>query len=120
MFAALTQSGGAPLTRAALHRNWQEYLNWARQNPQRRKVMHMLLEAGLVSAEARAAANALGAGHWATIADAHERGVIRGPSVEYIARLIFFHLDLVIDMAVCGDDEADAFDMLCRSIGLST
>ena len=119
MFEALTQSDDAPLNRKTLHRNWCDYLEWARGNPQRLQVMHLLLDAGLVSPATRAAVDRLGAWFWAWITDARDRRVIRGPSVDYIARLIFFHLDLVIEMALDGNDEAIAFDMLCNSIGLS-
>lgn len=119
MFEALTHSDDAPLNRAKLHRNWCDYLEWARGHPQHRQVMHLLLDAGLVSPATRAAVDRLGAWYWVWITEARDRGVIRGPSVDYIARLIFFHLDLVIEMTLDGTDEGIAFDMLCNSIGLS-
>lgn len=81
--------------------------------------MHLLLDAGLVSPAMRETVDRLGAWYGVWISDALARGAIRGPSVDYIARLIFFHLDLVIEMALEGHEEALAFDMLCNSIGLS-
>lgn len=119
MFAALTLWDGAPMTHARLYCNWCEYLEWARGNPHHRQVMHLLLDAGLVSPTMRATVDRLGAWYGVWITDALVRGVIRGPSVDYVARLVFFHLDLVIEMALDGNDEALAFDMLCHSIGLS-
>ena len=119
MFDALTHSDDAPLTHETLHRNWCDYLEWARGNPHHRQVMHLLLDAGLVSPTMRAAVDRLGTWYGVWITDALARGVIRGPSVDYVARLVFFHLDLVIEMALDGNDEALAFDMLCHSIGLS-
>ena len=119
MFEALTHSGDAPFDRETLYSNWCDYLEWARRVPHHRQIMHLLLDAGLVSPTMRGTVDRLGERYWLWMIDAVAQGVIRGPSVEYVARLLFFHLDLVIDMALEGDDEALAFDMLCRSIGLS-
>jgi AcrR family transcriptional regulator len=119
MFAALIHSGSAPFDRAHLHRNWQGYLNWALAHPQDRDVMHLLLDAGLVSAKTRAAIDKLAAPHGAWVQSALDRGVIRGPSVAFIGRLIFFQLDLVITENLERADADLAFDMLCNSIGLT-
>lgn len=119
MFAALTQPDGAPMTHETLYRNWCEYLEWARGNPRHREIMHLLLDAGLVSPAMRVTVDRLGAWYGIWISDALNQSIIRGPSVNYIARLIFFHLDLVIEMALEGHEEALAFDMLCHAIGLS-
>lgn len=119
MFDRLTHSGDAPFDRETLHCNWCDYLAWARRNPHHRLIMHLLLEAGLVSPGMQTRVIALGERSRVWIAGALTRGVIRGPNGDYVARLIFFHLDLVIDMALDGTDEDLAFDMLCRSIGVS-
>jgi len=119
MFDALTHSGDAPFDRETLYRNWCDYLGWARRAPHHRQIMHLLPDAGLVSPTMRGTVDGLGEPYRLWITDALARGAIRGPSVDYVARLLFFHLDLVIEMALVGDDEALAFDMLCHSIGLS-
>lgn len=119
MLDALSHSGDAQFDQETMYCNWCDYLEWARRNPHHRRIMHLLLEAGLVSFAMRATVDALSERHRLWITDALARGAIRGPNVDYIARLVFFHLDLVIDMALDGNDEALAFDMLCRSIGLS-
>ena len=49
-----------------------------------------------------------------------DAGVIRGPNVAFIGKLVFFQLDLVITENLTGSDEDLAFEMLCNSIGLKT
>lgn len=119
MFGALTHADGDPFTRATVHRNWCDYLAWARRHPHHRRIMHLLLDAGLVSAAMRERVDALGARYGQWIAGALDDGVIRAPGLDFAVRLIFFHLDLVLDMDLPADDEAVAFDMLCSSIGLT-
>jgi hypothetical protein len=81
--------------------------------------MHLLLDAGLASAETKAEVDMLAAPHGVWVQEALDAGVIRGPSVNFIGRLILFQLDLVITENL-SDTEADlAFDMLCTSIGLT-
>jgi AcrR family transcriptional regulator len=119
MFAALAHSGSAPFTRENLYANWRGYLDWATTHPERRRIMHLLLDAGLASAETKAEVDMLAAPHGVWVQEALDAGVIRGPSVNFIGRLILFQLDLVITENL-SDTEADlAFDMLCTSIGLT-
>ncbi|MEL6959005.1 MAG: TetR/AcrR family transcriptional regulator [Pseudomonadota bacterium] len=119
MSNALSVPEDRSFTRATMRPNWDGYLTWATANPTHHKAMHVLLESGLASPDARAAADA----HFAEMAmwmnDALAAGQVRGPNIEFITKLIFFHLDLVIDQNLTGADEAMAFDMLCQSIGVS-
>lgn len=118
MFAALVHSGPAPLDRARLYANWQGYLAWARANPDQRAVMHLLAEAGLVSETARKEMDTLAAPHAAWVHRALDSGAIRGPSASFVAKLVFFQIDLVITENL-PDPEADlAFAMLCNALGL--
>lgn len=119
MFNALTYAHGAEYSRVNLRQNWCDYLAWARQKPFHRQVMHLLVDAGLVSEFAKVEIARLAAPHDAWIRDAFAHGKIRGPSVEYITKLIFYQIDLVVAEDLEGDDEALAFQMLCQSIGLS-
>ena len=119
MFAAAAHSGDAPFTRATVRDNWNGYLAWARANPGRRRVMHLLLDAGLASAAAQAQVDALAAPHAVWIQTALDRGIIRGPDVRFLGQLFFFHLDQLIDQRLSADAEDLAFDMLCASIGLT-
>lgn len=119
MFDSQTHKQGSPFTRETVRRNWLDYIGWARRRPHDRAIMHLLLDAGLVSPAMRQKVEAMGAPYGQWIADALDQGVIRAPSVAYVSRLVFFHFDLVIDMALDGADEEMAFDMLCNSIGLS-
>lgn len=120
MFEALPADKSAPLTKAAIRTNWDGYFDWARSAPAHREIMHLLLDAGLASAEARAEIDALAAPHAAWMTQAWMAGTIQGPSVAFISGLIFHYLDLVLTEHLTGDDEALAFDMLCKSIGLTT
>lgn len=119
MLASLTHAHGAPFNRETVQRNWSDYLAWARRHPQERRIMHLLLDAGLVSLATRQEIDALGAPYGAWVAEALDQGTIRGPNVDYIVRLIFFHLDLVIDMSLDEGAAAMAFDMFCNCIGLT-
>ncbi|MEO1480798.1 MAG: TetR/AcrR family transcriptional regulator [Myxococcota bacterium] len=119
MFNSVPHFGDAPFNRTHLRANWDGYLAWAEQNPRTRRVMHLLLDAGLASAETQAEVNAIAAPHGAWLQDALNRGTIRGPSVSFIGRLIFFQLDLVINEKLDAAGEELAFDMLCTAIGLT-
>ena len=119
MFAAIPHAGDDPFNRAAVRDNWDGYLAWARGNPEARRVMHLLLDAGLASAETRARIDVIAAPHAAWLQHALEKDLIRGPSVSFIGRVIFFQLDLVITEALDRADEDLAFEMLCTAIGLS-
>jgi AcrR family transcriptional regulator len=119
MFATLVHSGSAPFDRARLYDNWQGYLAWARANPDQRAVMHLLAEAGLVSETARNEMDRLAAPHAAWVNGALESGAIRGPSASFVAKLVFFQIDLVITESL-PEPEADlAFAMLCNALGLA-
>lgn len=119
MFAAMSAAIATPMDRAGLHRNWRNYLAWARQSGSARQVMHLLHESGLASDTAKADIEAAGGPILAWFAEAHEAGRIRGPSVAYCATLALYQLDLVLNHQIEGADEELAFDMLCHSIGLS-
>lgn len=118
MFATSVNSGGAAFNRANLRANWDGYLAWAHANPNTREVMHLLLDAGLASDKAQTEVDALAAPHESWLQHALDQGIIRGPSVSFIGRLIFYHLDLVIIEQLNKSGEDLAFDMLCTSIGL--
>lgn len=120
MFEALAFEPGAGFDRASVRRNWTNYLNWARRRPQDRQIMHVLLEAGMVSDAVIKQVDELAAQQSQWIAAALEHGAIRGPNVEFIVKLIFFQIDLVIALNLNGEDETLAFDMLCQSIGLTS
>jgi AcrR family transcriptional regulator len=119
LFAAIPHSGDAPLNRETMRTNWDGYRDWARRNPETRRVMHLMLDAGLASAETRAEMNAFAAPHGAWLQLGLDRGVIRAPSVSFIGALIFFYLDLVITEELDTAGEDLAFNMLCTSIGLT-
>ncbi len=119
-YACLPNAFGAAFNRQAVRANWQGYLQWASEKPHHHRIMHQLLEAGLVSDAMRQHVEAMGIDHGRWIEAALADGTIRAPSLEFVGRLIFFHLDLVIDLQLSGTDEATAFDMLCKSIGLDT
>lgn len=118
MFAVVPHAGEAAFTRAHVHENWCGYLDWARANPDQRRIMHLLLDAGLTSAETQAAVDRLARPHVAWLQNALEAGIIRGPSAAFIGKLIFFFLDLVITENLHGEQADMAFDMLCTCIGL--
>ena len=120
MFAVLTQNGDAPFDRSNLYTNWKGYIDWARDNPNDRQVMHLLLEAGLVSEKATAEIDRVAGPHVAWLQAALDSGVIHGPNVSYIGQLILFQSDLVITENLHGEASDLAFDMLCKSIGLET
>ena len=119
MFAALPHSGDAPFNRAHLYENWQGYLAWSSVHPEDRQIMHLLLDAGLASAETRAQVDADASLYVSWIQDAFDHGVIRGPDAAYIGKLIFLHIDLAITEGLKGKNTDLAFDMLCNSIGLN-
>jgi AcrR family transcriptional regulator len=119
MFASAPSSGAAPFDLGNLRANWDGYLNWARKNPEARRVMHLLLDAGLASAETQAEVNEVAAPHTAWVQKALDQGVIRGPSVSFIGKLIFFQLDLVINENLDRAGNDLAFEMLCKAIGLT-
>ncbi|MEM6461325.1 MAG: TetR/AcrR family transcriptional regulator [Pseudomonadota bacterium] len=119
MLGALTYATGASFDREHLRKNWCDYLNWARSNPSHREIMHLLLESGLASEAVKAEIDEMAVPHAVWFNDALERGTIRGPNVEYIVKLAFFHLDLVVSQELQGQDEELAFEMFCQSIGLS-
>ena len=119
MFGTLPHSGDDPLTRKALRENWDAYLHWANENPEDRAVVHLLLEAGLISEETRLQIDCLQEMHFQWFQKGLDDGVLRGPNVAYVAQLIFFQTGLVITESLEGADIDLAFDMLCNSIGLS-
>lgn len=119
MFASAPCFGDAPYNRSNLRANWDGYLNWASRNPETRRVMHLLLDAGLASAETQAEVYEVAAPYTAWTQKALDQGVIRGPSVSFIGQLIFFQLDLVINEELDTAGEDLAFEMLCTAIGLS-
>lgn len=120
MFGALPHAGDAPFDRDRLYDNWQGYIAWAQASAPERAIMHLLLDAGLVSAKTAQEINAVAAPHAAWIDNALAAGLIRGPSTEFIGKLILFQIDLVITENLEGADADLAFDMLCNSIGLTT
>lgn len=119
MFASLPCSGSASYNRSNLRANWDGYLIWAKKNPESRRIMHLLLDAGLASAETQAEVNAIAAPYAAWTQKALDLGIIRGPSVSFIGQLTFFYLDLVINENLDRAGEDLAFEMLCTSIGLT-
>lgn len=119
LFAAIPHSGEAPLNRETMRANWDGYRDWARQNPETRRVMHLMLDAGLASAETKAEVNAIAVPHGAWLQRGLDQGIIRAPSVSFIGSLIFFHLDLVLTEELDKAGEDLAFHMLCTSIGLT-
>ncbi|WOE76104.1 TetR/AcrR family transcriptional regulator [Alterisphingorhabdus coralli] len=120
MFAAVPHSGSDSFTRAHLLENWRGYLAWARANPEERAIMHLLLEAGLTSAETQAQVDQLAKPSADWIQTALDTGVIRGPNAGFVGKLIFFQLDLVITENLHSEEADLAFDMLCTSIGLKS
>jgi hypothetical protein len=119
MFGVLTHGPGSEFTRESFYQNWCDYLGWARAHPEDRRIMHLLLDAGLASPETRAEVDSLAGPQLAWFANALDQGIVRGPSVAFISELAFFHLDLVLTQNLNTQDEALAFDMLCNSIGLT-
>jgi AcrR family transcriptional regulator len=119
MFGSAPCFGDAPYNRSNLRTNWDGYLNWASKNPETRLVMHLLLDAGLASAETQAEVHDIAAPYAAWTQRALDQGVIRGPSVSFIGQLIFFQLDLVINEELDEAGQDLAFEMLCTSIGLT-
>ncbi|WP_417309705.1 TetR/AcrR family transcriptional regulator [Devosia sp.] len=119
MFRSAPCFGEAPYNRSNLRANWDGYLGWAEKNPETRRVMHLLLDAGLASAQTQAEVYEIAAPYTAWTRRALEDGVIRGPSVSFIGQLTFFHLDLVINEGLDRAGEDLAFEMLCTSIGLT-
>ena len=119
MFASAPCFGDAPFNRSNLRANWGGYLNWASENPETRRVMHLMLDAGLASAETQREVNNIAAPYTAWTEQALDHGFIRGPSVSFVGQLIFFHLDLVINEELDEAGEDLAFEMLCTSIGLT-
>ncbi|MFC3853700.1 TetR/AcrR family transcriptional regulator [Salinispirillum marinum] len=119
MFANMRYCGEDPLTKVTLRANWDGYMNWANRYPERRRVMHLLLDAGLASADAQAEVSAVVEPHAAWIYMGLDRGIIRGPSVSFIGQLVFFHIDLVINEQLDRQGENLAFEMLCNAIGLN-
>lgn len=119
MFAAIPHHSNDPFNRTTVRGNWDGYLTWARQNPEMRRVMHLLLDAGLASDTTQADINAMAAPHAGWLQNALDTGIIRGPSVHFIGQLIFFHLDLVLNEQLDTGDQDLAFEMLCTSIGLN-
>ena len=97
---------------------WSDYLAWGRENPDDRQVMHLLLEAGLASEAAQSCADGLAEPVSAWLGDAFAEGSIRGPSVEFVGKLILLQLDLVVTQHLEGEAEALAFNMLCDSLGI--
>lgn len=119
MFAILPHSGNASFNRAHLYDNWQAYLAWAKNHPETRQVMQLLLDSGLASADSQAKVNAACTPHIDWLRHALEANVIRGPSVNFIGQLIFFHLDHVINETLNSTQTDLAFEMLCQAIGLN-
>ena len=119
MFASAPCFGDDLYNRSNLRANWDGYLNWAKTYPETRRVMHLLLDSGLASAETQAEVFEVAAPYTAWTQKALDQGVIRGPSVSFIGQLIFFHLDLVINENLDRAGEDLAFEMLCTSIGLT-
>lgn len=119
MSDAPTPSGNPPRDRETPSCNRCDDLERARRTPHRRTIVHLRRGAGLAGPAMRATADRLGAWFGLWIADALARGVIRGPGVDGVARLIVLPLDLVVDTVLDGDDEALAFDTLRHSSGLS-
>lgn len=120
MMTALGDRLSGDFGRLGLRHLWDGYIRWARAQPELRKGMHLLMDAGLVSAPTKAMADALYASQVAWIAEAHSKGILRGPSVAFICALIFRHLDLVLDQNIEGAAETLAFDMLCDNLGLKS
>ncbi len=119
MFGSAPCFGDAPYNRSNLRANCDGYLTWARQNPDTRRVMHLLLDARLASAQTQAEVNDIAAPYILWTQRALDQGVIRGPSVSFIGQLVFFQLDLVINENLDRAGEDLAFEMLCTSIGLT-
>lgn len=119
MFAALPHHGDAPFNRANLYANWQGYLAWARANGHARQIKHLLLESGLASPQAVAEIDSMAAPLAVWFQKALDQGLIRGPSLAFVSKLVFFQIDLVITENLHGEDADMAFDMLCKSIGVS-
>lgn len=119
MFASVPHFGKAPLNRETLRANWDGYLSWASNNPEARRIMHLLLDAGLASSETKAEVNEIAAPYTAWIQQGLDQGIIRGPSVTFVGALLFFQLDLVITEKLDKANENLAFEMLCNAIGLN-
>ena len=119
MFTAVQFENGATFDRNTLHQIWSGYLSWAREKPEERQIMHLLFEAGLASETAKAEGEKLFLPISVLFDDAFSSGLIRGPNVRFIGKLIFLHLDLVVNQELTEESEALAFEMLCKSIGLS-
>ena len=119
LLAAMPCTSQDDFTLDILHRNWSNYLRWAREKPQYRQIKHLLLEAGLTSQEVQADCNKASEQHVVWLQKALEAGAIRGPNVAFIHQLIQFQLSLVIEYDLNEEDEALAFEMICQAIGLS-
>jgi len=119
MFASAPCFGDVPYNRCSLRANWDGYLNWATKNPETRRVMHLLLDAGLASPETQAEVSDMAAPYAGWVQRALDQGVVRGPSVSFIGQLTFFQLDLVINEKLDEAGKDLAFEMLCSSIGLT-
>lgn len=104
--------------RDSFHDVWTDYLAWGRRAPKLRKIMHLLLDAGLASDDAKQAADDMTAPAIAWFAEAYADGKICGPNIEFIAKVFFTHLDLVIEQDLQGEAEDLAFNMICNNIGL--
>lgn len=119
LFSSIPHSGDAPFDRAHMRDNWEGCLAWARAHPEARAVMHLLQEADLVSAEARADIDAQAQMHGEWIARALAEGRIKAPNVAFVSRLVFFQIDLVITETRERAEAEMAFDMLCNALGVS-
>ncbi|NRA30160.1 MAG: TetR/AcrR family transcriptional regulator [Parvularculaceae bacterium] len=120
MFAAFPPPEDVPFGRHQLRSSWDTYLTWARAAPDDHKVMHLLKDSGLASAEVQAEIEELSAPHAYILMKAWEQGTIRGPSIGFISDVIFAQIDLVISHNLTGADEDLAFDMLCNTLGIDT
>ena len=118
MFASMPHSGAATFDRQHLHDNWDGYIAWARAKPETCKIMHFLLDSGLASQATQDAIDAIAAPYVNWLQGALDQGLIRGPGVSFIGKLIFFYTDLVIIENLQQADSELAFDMLCNAIGL--
>lgn len=119
MFGSAPCFGDAPYNRSNLRANWDGYLKWARKNPETRRVMHLMLDAGLASSETQAEVYDIAAPYAVWTQQALDQGVIRGPSVSFVGQLTFFYLDLVINENLDRAGEDLAFEMLCTALGLT-
>lgn len=119
LYQALASAPGKAFDRLTFHQMWQGYLNWARDDPNQRQITHLLSESGLASEAAKVQAEKFSATLAKWFNQAFSDGMIRGPTVEFVGQLILLQLDLVITHNLNSKDEAQAFDMLCHSIGVT-